>query len=331
MQIKKNKAYTGVIDTKGGVFIPSSNSTSPALEAGAYKISFDRDRGTVVFNAISFTSDEILDLPSAAYQQVVREMERFLKPETKEAFRKHGYIYKRSSLLHGVPGTGKTCIANRIAQHMIGMGSVVLFAPNPMLLQMAFSVLEDLQPEQTVLVIFEEMDQMIADGDEEDLLLILDGQIQKDNVIYLATTNNIDAVPQRMYRPGRMSSVVEVLFPEADARRAYFEAKLGKDSVEVGPFTDATEGLSIDECKEVIQSVILLGYDLQSTIQRLKDTKNLADAAPSLVISGKQDKQLEKHFARHNGAKGEGNFFGFDIALPVTAPSRSATVKKIGI
>lgn len=271
MKIKSEPKFVNISDANG-VLVP--NGVRPGavkkVPAGAYNLGITND-GIFYFKPLNFTSDQILDLPSKAYQQVINEMERFLKPETATAFKELGYVYKRSALLHGLPGTGKTCIVNRIAVKMIESGNVVLFSPDPRLLEHAFSVLEDLQPEQTTMVIFEEMDQLVK-MHEDELLVLLDGQIQKDNIIYLATTNFLDRIPKRMYRPGRMSSVIEVEFPDIAAREAYLRYKLANEA-DIQMLAKATDGLSIDEVKEVIQSVILLGNNLQATLERIRGTR----------------------------------------------------------
>ncbi len=273
MNIKASKIYAGVAQS-GNKLLPTNSVSKLILDPGAYKIDFDSNLG-FYFEQINFTSDEVLDLPSAAYQQVTREMTKFLLPDTEEAFKKLGFIYKRSSLLHGKPGTGKTCIVNRIAEQMVNKGNIVLFSPNPNYMAFAYNVLSDLQPDQTTLVIFEEIDAMIERGFESQLLVLLDGQIQKNKIIYLATTNYIEKVPARLYRPGRFSSVIEVKFPEEEARFAYLAHKLGADHKDIIELTKVTEGLSIDEVKEVVQSVYLLDNTLESTLLRIRNLKNI--------------------------------------------------------
>lgn len=281
MKIKAEKSFSGV-RTVSGVFMPSPAhaGSMDKLPAGMYGIHVTQD-GQLYFKPQTLTSDDILDLPSAAFQQVVGEIEQFLKPETEVAFKKLGYVYKRSALLHGLPGTGKSCIVNRIAKKVVDAGNVVLFNPDINLLQLAYSALEDLQPESSVLVILEEMDGLVAHGHESKLLTLLDGQVQKDRIVYLATTNYLDRIPKRLYRPGRMSSVIEVDFPGSEARAYYLAHKLGADHVDIAMLTEATANFSIDEVKEVVQSVYLLGNSLKSTIKRIQDLKGIPDVYES--------------------------------------------------
>jgi len=269
---QKNKNYSGFV-SRNGLFKAAENQVLvDKLPPGTYGVEQDL-AGNLYFRDTEVNCDSLVDLPDPAYEKVVNEMEHFLRPETKQRFKDLGYLYKRSSLLHGLPGTGKTSIVNRVAKATIKKQGVVLLNPVPSVLQEALTIIKDLQPEATVLVVFEELDQLLVNYESE-LLNVLDGEVQKDNVIYLATTNFIKEVPPRLLRPGRFSSVIEVGYPNAAARRAYLRTKLNEDKAV--SIASATKGLSIDELKEVVQSTECFEYDLKDTIQRIKDVKKLA-------------------------------------------------------
>lgn len=257
----------------------SSAEKLTKLTPGVYTIHFDPNSGIFWFQDFNAVSDTILELDSPEYKQITNEMAYFLRPETKKKFNDMGYIYKRSALLHGEPGTGKTCIVNRISRDVVKQDGIVLYVTNVALLKMAFDVLSDLQPETLTLAVFEEFDD-IARSNESQLLTLLDGEVQKENVMYLATTNYLERVPKRLYRPGRFSSVIKVNFPNAIARQQYFTSKLDADFEHMKPFVEKTNGCSIDELKEVIQSVIILGNDLDDTLNRLKTTREFVQQDP---------------------------------------------------
>jgi SpoVK/Ycf46/Vps4 family AAA+-type ATPase len=150
--------------------------------------------------------------------------------------------------------------------------AICLFVDNISALKKAYEHLNQSQPDQLLVVVFEEFDRL-AEEDEEDLLLLLDGQIQRNNVIFLATTNYFDEIPKRLIRPGRMSSVVCVAYPSREVRYSYFEQKLGKNFNDLELWSDRTEGLTVDELKEIIQAVFILNENLEETIDRLVSTR----------------------------------------------------------
>ena len=264
--------YAAVVQMND-TFIPVENrSTLDKIPPGSYQLEYDYDRDQLIIEAQKFTHDEILDIPSPEFQRVIQEMEMFLNGDTKQKFDDYGFLYKRSALLHGVPGTGKTVIVNRIAREVIKNGGIVLFNPHPDILAKGMKAFDDLQPESTVLVVFEELDELISEHREKPFLNLLDGEIQKNNVMYLATTNHIENINPRIYRPGRFASLIEVQFPNEQCREFYLAQKLG-DPMEAKVWAKKTEGLSIDELKEVVLSVKCFGNSIDGTVDKILNTK----------------------------------------------------------
>jgi hypothetical protein len=265
--------YNTFIET-GDIFIPYKvDGTNPELPGGAYQPIFNRDTGNVEFHKLKLNSDNIIDLPSKEYDFVTSQMRHFLKPETKQKYIDNGFLYKRSVMLHGKPGTGKTVIVNRVTQEALTRGAVVLFNPEPREMHLFFEALESTAPDKLTLVILEEFDDLLDNKNSEKALLsLLDGEIQKNNIIYLATTNYIDKVPVRMQRPGRFSSIIEVDFPSPEARSVYLRAKkINSDKIE--NWVRTTDGFSIDELKETVLAVTCLDENLDVVVSRLKDLK----------------------------------------------------------
>lgn len=277
----------------GNNFTASLNvETHNRLPAGFYKIEQDRNYN-IFLSQFELKADALVDIPSKEFEQVVGEMEFFLQPSTKNSFKELGFLYKRSALLHGLPGTGKTCIVNRISQKVISEGGIVLMNPSPHLLGPVFEMLEQICPNVTTLVVFEEFNETLEDN-EEALLSILDGEVQKNNIMYLATTNFIEQIPSRILRPGRFSSVIEIKFPDTKARVSYLKSKLN-DPSKIMTIADKTEGFSIDELKEVVLSTECLKQDLKYVVDRINFTKGIVKKLPKSSLEGKMKKQVQLH------------------------------------
>jgi SpoVK/Ycf46/Vps4 family AAA+-type ATPase len=248
----------------------------PKLPAGHYQLHYIQEADQLLFERISFNSDEILELPSKEFQLVAGQIDTFLGDDSRKLFNDYNFVYKRSVLMHGVPGTGKTILANRIANKVVAGGGVVLFNPNPQILTKAFKVFDDIQPDTKIVVIFEELDQLLKNYEGE-LLHILDGEVQKDNIVYIATTNYISKVPARIMRPGRFSSIVQIQYPDAKCREYYLDKKIGHidSKEEIKSIVKKTDGFSIDELKEVVLSNKCLQVPLDDVIGRINETKEL--------------------------------------------------------
>lgn len=274
MARRKSKKYVKFAEINNLFCAVESNPNEISrLPAGVYDLKQDQQTGRIFFDMLDTNHDEILDLPSPEYKKIINQIERFLTPECRARFAEKKYLYKRSTLLHGKPGTGKTCIVNRVVDTVVKAGGIVLFCPMPYLLTEALTQLEDVQPETPKVVIFEELDKLMHQHEGE-LLSILDGEVQKENVIYLATTNFFHQVPPRMKRPGRFNNLVEVGFPNLETRMFYLEHKLGKEYPGLAQWGEMTEGFSIDELSETVRQVYCLQEDLNETVDRIKKAKS---------------------------------------------------------
>ena len=300
------------------VFVANMNRTElPHLPPGAYTLSFVPQSDTIFFQKVKMSYDTLIDLPSPEYEHVMREVNVFLNADTRQKFRDYGFLYKRSFLLHGTHGTGKTCLVNRVGEKVIAGGGIIIFNPDVALLKKAFSILDDVQPNHTTMVIFEEFEELLA-VDEGELLSLLDGEIQKDNVMYLATTNHFDQIPDRLKRPGRFATILEVKFPNLEARRVYLTKKLlADDQSEVENWAQLSDGLSIDELKESVLSVKCLGNTLESTVERLLSTKK--DSIAGISIKEGYKKYIEEEAAYQESQRLENEAYRL-ISTPPRRP-----------
>lgn len=250
--------------------IDKDHSPSPGIEIvsklqpDVYRVDYDYNTDSVTFVTMESNHDELVDLPGTEYESVISDVDTFLTPECQARFDAVGFLHKFNILLYGAPGTGKTCLVNRVAQKVIASGGIVLFNPTPVALKTTFTALDSIQPETRVLIIFEEMDDHVR-RDEATLLHVLDGEVQKKNAMFIATTNYIEKIPARVRRPGRFSTVMEIKFPNQQARHAYLQTKL-KDKSTIQTIVERTEGFSIDELKEVVRGHYCMGKDLNSYI-----------------------------------------------------------------
>lgn len=288
--------------------IDKDHQPSPGIEVinkllpNVYRVDYDHRTDSVTFVTMESNHDDLVDLPSSQYETIIHDVDIFLSDECKARFEQVGFLHKFNILLHGLPGTGKTCLVNRVSQKIINKGGIVLFNPDPASLKVTFDVLNSIQPETQVLIIFEEMDQHVR-NDETTLLHVLDGEIQKKNAMYIATTNYIEKIPARVKRPGRFSVVVEIGFPNAVAREAYLLTKL-KDKDVVNSIVRKTEGFSIDELKEVVRGHYCMGKELNSYIRYVAKNSGKDADLPEEDDSERYDdswdlpRDAEKNFKR---------------------------------
>ncbi|MEE9511830.1 MAG: hypothetical protein V3V38_02155, partial [Nitrosopumilaceae archaeon] len=106
-----------------------------------------------------------------------------------------------------------------------------------------------------------------------------DGELQIDNVVFVATTNYPERLDKRVTnRPSRFDEIIKIGMPSADARGVYLSAKhpeLRVDKERLKIWVDSTQGFSIAHLKEVIASVECLGRDFDETIKRLRQMMDI--------------------------------------------------------
>ena len=97
-----------------------------------------------------------------------------------------------------------------------------------------------------------------------------------NNIFYVATTNYIEDIPQRIRnRPSRFAEVIEIGPPDKELRRAYLLAKIHEDDVvNIDEWVEKTDGLTIDHLKNLIINVLVLGLPLDDAVEKLRNLED---------------------------------------------------------
>lgn len=253
----------------GDAFFPS-DETVDHLAPGQYHIEYSHNRG-IYFSKKPINLDELLILPDSASEEIIDNIEHFWERE--EVFRELGYLWKRGVLLYGPAGSGKTSTLQLIAQKIIARGGIAVYVKEPKLTAQGLELFRRIEPTRPVIVMVEDIDAIQHAYGEADLLAMLDGDLQIDNVVFIATTNYPEKLDKRLVnRPSRFDIVRKIAMPTAEARAVYLAARnvrLVDDDAEMDRWVNTTEGFSIAHLKELIVSVEALGQDFDATIDRL--------------------------------------------------------------
>jgi hypothetical protein len=162
-------------------------------------------------------------LPKDIEDKLISAIDTFKSSE--EWYIKNNIPYQLGILIHGVPGSGKTTLSRAIAS---------LFPERDIVLTSSTNEFKDACLASNGIIIAEEIDTMMIakrDLDDEDdssqtkvntlynslgvsilgnVLSSLDGVVHNHGRIFVATTNNIDALDSAMLRPGRIDLVLEL-------------------------------------------------------------------------------------------------------------------------
>jgi len=161
-------------------------------------------------------------LPEDIKLSLLQDIDEFVSPETFQWYRTHGIPYKRSYLLYGPPGSGKSSVIQAIAGKY--KRNLCFVQPlNPAFTDDAFTSCVQCAP-QRALIVLEDVDAyFFKDRSSQHktcpltfsgLLNGLDGVGSAEGQIFILTTNFIDRLDDALIRSGRVDRKIE--FPSVN-------------------------------------------------------------------------------------------------------------------
>lgn len=287
--------YSKWIKKGTNTFLPTDNSQIlKEVDAGVYDLRIADGIGFYMVKRELYL-DELLEFPSKMHRTVLNSIKDFWT--RKEKFKEYKFAFKRGILLHGKPGCGKSCIISLCMKYVIEeLNGVIIPLQSTGDLELYSSAIPEIfrviERERPIVIIFEDIENMCihGSGSESLLLNVLDGLDQLENVVYLATTNYIEQLKERIInRPSRFDRRIYVSFLNYDDRLFYFKNKLKEKDIknnDIKKWATDTEGLSIAHLAELIKSVVIFGSDYNETIDMLKEMNNF-----SMLHSSKYEKE----------------------------------------
>lgn len=173
-------------------------------------------------------------------QTILRDINEYLHPHTRQWYANHGIPYRRGYLFSGPPGTGKTSLASAIAG-VFGLDIYVLSLLDPSMTESHFSRLFSEVPTRCV-VLLEDVDAAgLNRGDTEPgedfiqrstktntsvslsgLLNAIDGVSSQEGRILIMTTNAPQQLDRALIRPGRVDVHIKFELPSREELRDLF-------------------------------------------------------------------------------------------------------------
>lgn len=189
---------------------------------------------------------ESVYIPSKKKSDIMEDLEKFLKPETKARYNTLGINYKRTYLLEGLPGSGKTSLILALASHFGQNIAIVNFSPklNDIELIRMLRSLDDreLDSNKKTFVVFEDIDCIFKERKSNDearnsitfsgLLNALDGIGTRDNMITFITTNYKNNLDNALIRPGRIDYIMTFEAANKEQIMDMYKAFTCSDSIE---------------------------------------------------------------------------------------------------
>ncbi len=259
-----------------GTYWWSAKSTMPTVNPGIYKCALIDGMGPTIIS-INVSTDDLLEIDSSISKTIIEEFRHFWT--LKETFDKYGFIQKRGYLLHGPAGCGKTSTINLMIGHIItNYEGIAIYVEHPHVAATCLQMVRRHEPTRPIICVIEDIEALIRHFGEKEFLSLLDGESQVDNVVFVATTNYLEDLDDRIKnRPSRFDRRILVSFPSADMRATYFKTKVPDvTDKELSEWVDATSNdMSFAHMREFIVSVRVFGYSVDETIKRLNSMFDL--------------------------------------------------------
>jgi hypothetical protein len=245
--------------------------TVASLPAGVYSGGFDQYGPYIERRSI--LCDDLIELPDHATGRLLDGMETFWA--SADRYRALGLIHKRGVLLWGPQGSGKTVTVQLLMNRLIARNGIVFLFEQPQIGMAVLPMIRRIEADRPLIVVMEDIDELIGIFGEHDILSLLDGEKQINNVVQIATTNHPERLGARILnRPSRFDERIHVGMPSAESRLTYLTKAVERsgvhlDTAEMHRWRDDTEGLSIAHLRELIAGVLCLNEPYASVLSRL--------------------------------------------------------------
>jgi SpoVK/Ycf46/Vps4 family AAA+-type ATPase len=265
---------------KNGIWKPSFGCIKNTLSPGIYEFVVQESMfGIDLLLKEMAPSTDVVNILTGSLVEYVKDLvKEFWR--SSNVYKEMGLLHKRGILLEGAPGTGKTFLCILLANHVKEHGGVVIFTPGHTRIDVLSTILKNVRDTQAttpIVNIMEDIDQQQNYMDE--LLSMLDGETQIENILHLATTNFIETVdPRLMNRPSRFDEIINVNAPNRDTRRAYLVSILPENGrAQLDKMVAGSEGLTFAQLKELAISIYVFKRPVKETIGRLREMDENAE------------------------------------------------------
>ena len=258
--------------------------TAWAKSGGAYyKVDNAREKLTPGFYVATLTmagpafipfvvsQDDILELPDTKGDEIVGRVKEFY--DLRDTFKSLNFLHKRGVLLDGQVGTGKSIIAFKSGRDLIQrQAGVVLYSTSPYALVYCATDFRAVQPDTDLMTVIEDIDEVCYGYGEKMITSFLDGEFQVNNILTIATTNNIKGLSKRLTaRPSRFDVKATITVMTEEARRSFLSQKATTLTAEqIDLWVSKTADFTVPALKELMILVLAYTYDLDSSVARIR-------------------------------------------------------------
>jgi SpoVK/Ycf46/Vps4 family AAA+-type ATPase len=252
----------------------SNPANAKGLQPGVYGLAHHHMMGPI-FVPTEISDEKLIDVGGVG-AMLLSETKKFFT--LRSSFKRAKLPHKRGFILHGLPGCGKTSALRLLEKAFVEEtgGYVLVWNRNAGNVGVFYKILRAHEPEKPLLIVCEDIDNSLSHF-EVHLLEFLDGQESLDNVVVVATTNNLSVIPDRIKkRPSRIDRLIEVTPPQPEERRLYLRAFNLSES-RITRLVKVSNGMTFAQVKELYISVELYQNSVKEAAKMLRGSTITAE------------------------------------------------------
>ena len=227
--------------------------------------------GDIIERDRAYGWDDIL-LDDKTKALIRTHIEHFLR--NRDRLRSLGVKGRRGLILSGPPGTGKTLLGKVLADTLDA--SFLWVSPRHVRVPDSFASILSVARFVAPTVVFledldlfgQERDGGLSRGILGELMNQLDGAIDNEEIIAIATTNRLDVVEKALRnRPGRFDRVIEMPTMDEGSRRTFLGQRLANATItrlDLARLVQATDQYTGAQLEELANTLYMLAVEAQS-------------------------------------------------------------------
>ena len=230
-------------------------------------------------------------------------------------YKKLGIKHIKGAILYGPPGCGKTRIARQIGS-LVGCKNIRIINGPELLNKFVGESEKNIRecfdaakknPDEIHLLIFDEFDAIAGRRSNVDnghtdktvgqLLTMLDGVDEINNIIVFALTNRLDIIDPAILRPGRFGIHIKIGLPDQHGRyeilkihsKQLIDNNLFKPDIDLMRIAEETDSFTGAELESLVQTTVqhVLGaqIDFNNIVESAKKIENLTIGSDDFMFS----------------------------------------------
>lgn len=276
---KEEKITTSLPKVENWVSIDNQNyffsyKSVNSLPTGLYNITINGEE-EYGLSKMDTNNEDLIKLPSFPYEKIISELKNFWN--SKEKFIKYKLNPQRGIIISGEPGYGKTSLIKIILDELKEQNGIAILFQDPESWVQIAKYVRQIEKDRPIICIIEDFDLLISKYGDDMFLSIIDGVYSIYDIVYIATVNNLEYVPNNIKnRPSCFDITYELPLPKKADREQYFKTKIqgdDRDKYDISKLVKDTNDFSMAHLKEVFISLYLLDKDYDIVINQLRSVK----------------------------------------------------------